>query len=86
MSIHVLNPDRLAIDIISVIATHMREIGDMPFFTTTRLDFLGMDSLDRIEIAVSLEDKYDIALVEDCGEWQTCGDIVKAVCNALEAK
>jgi acyl carrier protein len=39
---------------------------------------LGFDSLDRVELAIGLEDKFEIADIrdEDVTGWQTVGDIL----------
>lgn len=47
---------------------------------TTTLEFLGADSLDRAEIALSLEDEFHITISdEETFETDTVDEIVKMV-------
>ena len=44
---------------------------------------LGMDSMDRVELELALEDEFEIAITDDDAEkWETVQDIV----NFVESK
>ena len=48
---------------------------------------LGFDSLDLIEILVSVEKEYNISISnDDADSWQTIDDIVKSCKEYIEAK
>lgn len=53
---------------------------DIPLDDNTSLDDLELDSLDKVEICMNLEDAFKIALSEDDAlGLLTIGDIVKIV-------
>ena len=50
------------------------------------LDDLAMDSLDRVDLAVTLEREFDIKIDDAALEgWQTVGDVVKTVETLADA-
>lgn len=47
---------------------------------------LGADSLDQVEIVMSLEDEFSIEIDDDAAEQiRTVGDAVAAVCKRVDA-
>lgn len=48
----------------------------------TRLDGLGLDMLDRIEIVVAAE-RATGGFVQGENDWQTVGDVIAACCTAV---
>jgi acyl carrier protein len=47
----------------------------------TRLEGLPLDSLDRVALAVELEEMFGIAVSDDeAGTWTKIGDIIGTVC------
>lgn len=50
----------------------------------TELDTLGLDSLDRVELAMLVEDEFAIELPRHVeGDWTTVGNIVAALAGLL---
>ena len=46
----------------------------------TRLESLGLDSLDMVEFVMELEEEFDITVEDSAAEsWQTVGDIISYV-------
>lgn len=46
--------------------------------TSTTLDELGVDSLDRVELTAALEEKYDLSLPDEVTEcWDALGNIIR---------
>lgn len=44
---------------------------------------LGLDSLDRVELAMELEDEFAIEIDDDTvASWKTAGDVINAVVGA----
>ena len=67
--------DKLAIDF-----TITNEDGNL-------YDDLGFDSLDHVEILMSMEQEYDISINDDDAQsWQTIDDIVKTCQDYIKAK
>jgi len=58
---------------------HVRE--EVPYAMETTFDDLGLDSLDKIEIKLSIEDDFGIELPEDsfAGDVQTVKDAIDLV-------
>ena len=47
---------------------------------------LALDSLDRVDLTVTLEQEFDIKIDdEDTTSWQTVGDVVKTVEKLVDA-
>lgn len=47
---------------------------------------LALDSLDRVDLSLTLEQEFDIKLDdEDTASWQTVGDVVKTVERLVDA-
>lgn len=50
----------------------------------TELDALGLDSLDRVELAMLVEDDFALELPRDVeGDWKTVGDIAAGLAGLL---
>lgn len=49
------------------------------------MDDLAMDSLDRVEIAITLEEEFGIEIDDETDHWQAVGDVVKSVVEKLRA-
>lgn len=49
-------------------------------------DDLDFDSLDRVEVALDLEDEFDIGIPDALTEWKTVKDIIKTVEEKVNAK
>lgn len=58
----------------------IRELGGRPVALTTRFDDLGLDSLDRLELLVSIEDRFGIALPDEHLASPTVGHVVAVLC------
>lgn len=44
----------------------------------TTFDQLGFDSLDKIELLMSVEEEYDVSVADEVAEqWQTVGDVAR---------
>lgn len=78
----------VAADVISVIAGKMR--GDRPIQLGDKLEDLGLQSLDAVEMIFELEEKFDITIPYNANdsrmEFDTVGDVVQAVKGLVEAK
>lgn len=61
------------------------EVHDQPVQPDTRFDALGLDSLDRLELLVAIEDRYGIALPDAYLASPTVGEVVVALHLRLEA-
>ena len=54
---------------------------------TTFNDVSGMDSLDRVEVVMNLEEEYDICILDnELTQVNTLGDLVKLVEKKLDEK
>lgn len=52
-----------------------------------KLDYLGIDSLDRSTVAVEMEESYKIKISEEIvAEWVTVKDVVNTVCGLREKR
>jgi len=58
----------------------IRELGDRPIAAATRFDDLGLDSLDRLELLVRIEDHFGIALLDEHLSSPTVGHVVDVLC------
>lgn len=48
------------------------------------LQELGMDSLDLVEIAMNVEEEFDISVPDDVSEkWTTIADVIKTIDDKL---
>lgn len=46
----------------------------------TLFEDLGMDSLDRVELVMGLEDEFELEIQdEECASWKTVGDVIKFI-------
>jgi acyl carrier protein len=61
----------VAADVMAIIA-NKRRAGTSAIALTDRLEDLGIESLDAVEMIFELEEKFDM-------EFETVGDVVKAV-------
>jgi len=79
----------VAADVIAVIAGKLR--GDRPQIQLTdRLEDLGLESLDAVEMIFELEEKFDITIPYNANdartEFETVGDVVRAVKGLVDGK
>jgi len=78
----------VAADVISVIAGKLR--GERPIKLSDKLEELGLQSLDAVEMIFELEEKFDITIPYNANdsrtEFDTVGDVVDAVKGLVEAK
>jgi acyl carrier protein len=52
---------------------------DFPLESRMRQD-LGADSLDQVELAMVIEDKFNIEITdEDVDRWKTAGDVLRCI-------
>lgn len=43
----------------------------------TSFDKLGLDSLDKVELVMGLEDEFELEIQDDeCATWRTIGDVL----------
>ncbi len=79
----------LAADVIAIIAGKVR--GERPAIQLAdRLEGLGLESLDAVEMIFELEEKFDITIPynanESRTEFDTVGDVVRAVTSLVNGK
>jgi acyl carrier protein len=79
----------VASDVMAIIANKLR--GERtPVQLTDRLEDLGIESLDAVEMIFELEEKFDIEIPYNANdarpEFDTVGDVVKAVEGLVAAK
>jgi acyl carrier protein len=81
----------VASDVIAIIAKKKRV--DKPTVEVSdRLDALGLESLDAVEMIFVLEEKFDIQIPYNANtnnprtEFETVGDVVKAVQKLVDEK
>jgi acyl carrier protein len=79
----------LAADVIAIIAKKIR--GERPDIGLgDKLEDLGLESLDAVEMIFDLEEKFDITIPYNANdartEFDTVGDVVRAVENLVAAK
>jgi len=62
----------------AILAEQLDAEADSITMTTNLVDDLGADSMDVVDLAMTLEDEFDIEIPdEDITEVRTVGDIVK---------
>jgi len=80
----------VASDVMAIIAKKLRGDGRDPIQLTDRLEELGLESLDAVELIFELEEKFDIEIPYNANdprpEFDTVGDVVKAVEGLVAAK
>jgi acyl carrier protein len=79
----------VAADVIAVIAGKVR--GERPpIQLTDKLEDLGLESLDAVEMIFELEEKFDITIPYNANdsrtEFDTVGDVVRAVSGLVDGK
>jgi acyl carrier protein len=79
----------VASDVMAIIAKKMR--GERPpIQLSDRLDELGIESLDAVEMIFDLEEKFDIEIPYNANdarpEFDTVGDVVRAVEGLVAGK
>jgi acyl carrier protein len=80
--------DDVAKDVVSIIAARLRG-GPRPLEMSDRLDALGIESLDVIEITFDLEQHFDIEIPFNANsklEFETVGDMVGAIERLIAQK
>lgn len=75
--------DDMRAQVRATVNAHIREVVPPPFEDGSALEDLGLDSLDRCEMAISLEDKFQIDLGDTWDTWVTVSDIHYSVERAL---
>jgi len=86
----------VAADVMAVIAGKVRgadgrsAAAQAPIQLTDRLEDLGLESLDAVEMIFELEEKFDITIPYNANdsrmEFETVGDVVKAVQGLINGK
>jgi acyl carrier protein len=80
----------VASDVMAIIANKLRGDGRDPVQLTDRLEELGLESLDAVELIFELEEKFDIEIPYNANdsrpEFDTVGDVVRAVESLVAAK
>jgi acyl carrier protein len=79
----------VASDVMAIIANKLR--GERPAIQLTdRLEDLGIESLDAVEMIFELEEKFDVEIPYNANdsrpEFDTVGDVVRAVEGLVAAK
>jgi acyl carrier protein len=79
----------VAADVMAIIANKRRG-GTSAIALTDRLEDLGIESLDAVEMIFELEEKFDITIPYNANdkrtEFETVGDVVKAVEGLINGK
>jgi acyl carrier protein len=60
------------------------EVGEVTIRHETRFDELGLDSIDRLELLVWIEDEFGVELPDENLHSPIVGDLVAALCFKLE--
>lgn len=79
--------DELRSDLRAIISAHIRDTGGLvpdELGPETRLEFLDLDSLDMVEMVMTIEDRWGLDLGESWEPWKTVGDIYFTVEEALK--
>jgi acyl carrier protein len=79
----------VAAGVMAIIANKRRG-GESAVALTDRLEDLGIESLDAVEMIFDLEEKFDITIPYNANdkrpEFETVGDVVKAVEGLVDGK
>jgi acyl carrier protein len=79
----------VAAEVLAIIA-NKRRAGASAIALTDRLEELGIESLDAVEMIFELEEKFDITIPYNANdkrmEFETVGDVVKAVEGLINGK
>jgi acyl carrier protein len=62
----------------------LSEVPERPVRAGSTFDELGLDSVDRLELLVAIEDEYGIALPDDYLSTPTVGGVADAIRERLE--
>ncbi len=68
--------------VVETLSAYARDKGEA-VSAQTRLDALGMDSLDTLEAVMKIEDRYGLEI--DPGEFSTCASIADVVAIVARA-
>lgn len=50
-------------------------------------DDLGEDSIDRLELAMAIEEEFEIDISDDdAGKWETVGDVVAYISGRMDVR
>jgi len=79
----------VAADVIAIIGGKLRNAGRQIQFTD-KLEDLGIESLDAVEMIFELEEKFDITIPYNANdsrtEFDTVGDVIRAVNKLVDGK
>jgi len=79
----------VAADVIAIIGGKLRNAGRQIQFTD-KLEDLGIESLDAVEMIFELEEKFDITIPYNANdsrtEFDTVGDVIRAVKKLVDGK
>jgi acyl carrier protein len=79
----------VAADVMAIIANKRRD-GATAIALTDRLEDLGIESLDAVEMIFELEEKFDVTIPYNANdrrpEFETVGDVVTAVEGLINGK
>jgi acyl carrier protein len=79
----------VAAEVVTIIAGKLRNVGRQ-IQLTDKLEDLGIESLDAVEMIFELEEKFDITIPYNANdsrtEFDTVGDVVRAVEKLVDGK
>ncbi len=71
--------DREAVErrVLEIVAEQLgRDVGELS--RDTRLDELGVDSVDVVELVMAVEDAFEVSISDETADgWRTIGDVVQ---------
>jgi len=79
-------------DVVAIIAKKVRVENHPKIELTDRLEALGLESLDAVEMIFDLEEKFDIEIPYNANtnnprtEFDTVGDVVKSIQKLVDKK
>lgn len=80
----------VANDVIAIIAKKVRVENHPKIELSDRLELLGLESLDAVEMIFDLEEKFDIQIPYNANttrtEFDTVGDVVNAIQKLVDKK
>ena len=79
-----LNRDSVKNTVLSIVADHLGKEKDILTEESNFVEHLGADSLDTVEIVMSLEDEFEISVPdEEAEKLTTVGSVIDYICTSL---